>query len=74
MISESACQLMCGASQFANDGIFDEIEYFKEDNRIVLKRVGLFSDSTEALTLQGEKANRLKRILDSEIENESIRE
>ena len=53
---------------------FDEIEYFKEDNRIVLKRVGLFSDSTEALTLQGEKANRLKRILDSEIENESIRE
>ena len=53
---------------------FDEIEYFKEDNRIVLKRVGLFSDSTEALTLQGEKANRLKRILDSEVENESIRE
>ena len=53
---------------------FDEIEYFKEDNRIVLKRIGSFPDSTETLTLQGEKANRLKRILDSEIENESIRE
>ena len=52
---------------------FDEIEYFKENNRIVLKRIG-FPDSTEVLTLQGEKANRLKRILDGEIENESIRE
>ena len=33
MISESACQLMCGASQFANDGIFDEIEYFKSNKK-----------------------------------------